>query len=127
MRESSQRKIAMPKALTPSYRPPTQEQVQTALQEAVDSIMERLKFIGVIPIRPQDILVELYVEAPVRTGLVEIALLRPEQMLPIVVEEKFGGFMLVDGHHRLEAWMEVRPKAIWVVVAKEVHPTRRSR
>ena len=116
----------MPKAITPSYRPPTKKQVETALQEAADSIMERLKFVGILAIKPENILVEQYVEAPIRTGLVQIALSKPERMLPLVVEEKFGGFMLVDGHHRLEAWIGVRANAVWVVVAKEVRAKRRS-
>lgn len=93
--------------------------------EAAESIMERLKFLGVMAIRPGDILVESYVQVPVKLGLVEIALLHPEKMLPIVVEPFHGGYMLLDGHHRLEAISEVRLSMIWVVVAEIVRSRRR--
>jgi hypothetical protein len=102
----------------PSYRPPTATQVKSSLKEASESTMERLRFLGVIPIRPRDILVEGYVEVPTKLALVEIALSRPEKMLPIVVEPFHGGYMILDGHHRLEAVMEVRLPMIWVVVVK---------
>lgn len=114
------------KALTPSYRPPTKSQVKASLKEAAESTMERLRFFGVMSIKPGDILVEQYVSVPVRLELVEIALEHPEKMLPIVVHEFYGGYMLLDGHHRLEAVMEVRPSAIWVVVAEIVHERRRT-
>ncbi len=113
------------KSLKPPYRPPTESQVKASMNEAAESVMERLKLLMVMPIRPQDILIESYVKVPVKIGLVELALLRPEKMSPIVVEPFHGGYMLLDGHHRLEAILEVRLSMIWVVVAEIVRTRRR--
>jgi len=109
----------------PSYRPPTKAQIKASLKEASESILEQLHFVDVIAINPKDILMEGYVAVPVRLELVELALLHPERLLPIVVEPFYGGYMLLDGHHRLEAILEVRLPTIWVVVAEIVRSRRR--
>ena len=110
----------MPKKIqAPSYRPPTKAQVKTSVKEAAESVMERLKFIDVIAMKPGDILVESYVQVPVKRGLLELALYHPERMSPIVVEPFYGGYMLLDGHHRLEVVLEVKLRMIWVVVAQK--------
>lgn len=113
-------------AIAPAYRPPTEAQARRSVKEAAESTMERLKFLGLHSMRPGDLLVESYVKVPVKQGLLELALLHPERMSSIVVEPFYGGYRLLDGHHRLEAIQEVGLRMIWVVVA-EVVRTRRGR
>jgi hypothetical protein len=99
--------------MRPAYQKPSEDLVEQAIHEARKIVTFRNYELAVIP--TADILPrESYV--PVMSEMADEIKASPESFPPIIVALFGDTLMVVDGHHRLGAFLANRIKNVWAIV-----------
>jgi hypothetical protein len=99
--------------MKPQYEEPSDDLVEKAIYEARKIASFQKWELAAVP--TGDILPrESYV--PVMSEMAEDIKKTPEAFSPIIVATFGDTFMVVDGHHRLGAFLANRVKVIWAIV-----------